>query len=76
MTVRRARARGEAENPTCEKCIGCQLKSGPMRFCEVLGVEIWKQCCICRGGHDCYWWDLCEACQNLGIWACDAAELD
>ena len=38
--------------------------------CEVLEAEMSKQCCICRGGHDCLSWELCEACQDLdsGNW--------
>ena len=74
VTVRYARARSEAGVPKADKCLRCKLRSGPRRFCEILGVEIWKQCCICRGGHGCYWWDLCEACQDLKSGDSDAEE--
>ena len=65
MTVRNARARSEAGVRKADKCLGCKLRNGARRFCEILGIEIWTQCCICRGGHQCYYWDLCEACQDI-----------
>ena len=62
MTVRSAAARSEALAPGAdEKCLGCKVGHGKKRFCEVFRIEISKQCCICRGGHECYWWELCEA---------------
>lgn len=46
------------------RCAQCGCSKQGQRYCEMLGRELPKQCCICYGGHRCPWWDLCEASQE------------
>jgi len=45
-------------------CAECMCQKGGERYCPVLGEEFPRQCCLCCGGHDCWWWDLCQAGQQ------------
>jgi len=65
MTAHAAGIEAEAKRFPTAQCKVCSLGKGRTRYCEVLERELPKDCCICIGGHDCRWWDLCEASQGV-----------